>query len=94
MELRDEPPKSGRYSEINDALDQLRATPGRWGLVMMRPGSVSGTVGRITHGEYRSCEPGEFECTTRRQPDGQVALWACYVGNGKAKTTKERRPSA
>jgi hypothetical protein len=80
--------KFGRRGAWQDEADQLRAHPGRWGVVAEYSGDEDkklayGLAGHIRGGGYVAFRPkGEFESFVQTEADGSRKVFARFLGEG------------
>lgn len=79
---------SGSHPNWSDTPTTLRNHPHRWahiGSYAYGP-AARHNAWRLRTGDHTAWTPGDFEITTRRQEDGQVHLYARYIGGGTPTT--------
>lgn len=71
--------------------DELRANPGRWGVIGDRlgPGTAGPITRRIRRGDRPMWSPaGSFEAVSRKRSDGEgIDMYARYVGEAGSEAT-------
>jgi hypothetical protein len=90
MEWEDPPRIEKRAAEgvkvMGDEADELRANPGKWGVVRTWPkdtdsASAGGTVNSIRKGKFSAFRPaGAFDAVARRHTDGTLKVHAVFLG--------------
>lgn len=83
-----DPPATDRGigASVARELSPLRTHPGKWAKIRgpyEAHAQASQIVQNIKQGKYKDVEPDEYEAESHRdEADGQVYIWARYVGGG------------
>jgi hypothetical protein len=77
--------------EWREIAEELRANPGRWGVIAEGERPLEALVSHIRHARFPVWGPaGSFDATCRKRFD-EYTLYACYVGAGSSTENGEPR---
>lgn len=79
MKWQDPPGDRRRSTNYTDIAKNLKEHPNRWALII--EGTNASVTTHINKGRYKDFTPaGAYEATSRRDDNGDVKIWARYVG--------------